>query len=177
MGTDLELVRVRDQGILLEIPFEACRLYHGEDSIGGLALGFRLVAWTLHRLSPDEVPERSEVSFRTAFPGPGIRDALEMTVRAVSRGAWEVLDTVPPGVPEGVYGHFYFEMTVRGRTLCVSVKPGVISRDFIRTGRAVKAGDRSAERLSHWVELKRELAATVLSCDMDRVLVVHSQPA
>ena len=137
----MELVRVRDRGTVLEIPFEACRLYHGEDSIGGLVLGFRLMAWALPRLSPGEPPDRSGVIFRTAFPGPGVRDAVEMTVRAVSRGAWEVLDTVPAGVPEGVYGHLYFEVSVGGRALCVSVRPGVMSEEFIRTGRAVKAGD------------------------------------
>ena len=41
-----EIVSVTDRGVRLDIPFEACVLYHGRDSIGGLALaaeaaGFR----------------------------------------------------------------------------------------------------------------------------------------
>ena len=83
-----EIVSVLDQGVRLDIPFEACVLYHGRDSIGGLALGFRLMAHALRVLAPEAPPERSDIVFRTGFPGPGVRDAVEMTTRAVTRGEW-----------------------------------------------------------------------------------------
>ncbi len=175
MKTERELFRVRDGLTELSIPFEACRLYHGEDSIGGLALGFRLLVWAAQRLSPDRVPERSEIRFRTAFPGPGVRDAVEMLTRAVSRGDWEVLGSAPPDAPEGVYGHLYFEIGIGERSLGVSVAPGVMSGDFIRTGRAVKAGGAAPELLRHWAEVKRGLAAAVMAADMDAVLRMHFQ--
>ena len=37
-----EVISVYDDGVRLDIPFEACVLYHGRDSIGGLSLGYRL---------------------------------------------------------------------------------------------------------------------------------------
>ena len=40
---DTEVVKVIEKGVELNIPFHACVLYHGKDSIGGLSLGYRLM--------------------------------------------------------------------------------------------------------------------------------------
>ena len=114
-----EVISVYDDGVRLNIPFEACVLYHGRDSIGGLSLGYRLLCFALNKLTEGRIPERKEISFKTAFPGPGLRDAVEMTTRAVTRKAYEVLGNAPEGTPEGVYGHMYFEVTVGSKTLKV----------------------------------------------------------
>lgn len=121
-----EVISVYDDGVRLDIPFEACVLYHGRDSIGGLSLGYRLLCFALNKLTEGRIPERKEISFKTAFPGPGLRDAVEMTTRAVTRKAYEVLGNAPEGTPEGVYGHMYFEVTVGSKTLCCALKPGVL---------------------------------------------------
>lgn len=81
-----EIVKVVEKGVELDIPFHACVLYHGKDSIGGLSLGYRLMYWALNYLSEDgEIPRREDISFKTAFPGPGLRDAVEMISRAVTK--------------------------------------------------------------------------------------------
>ena len=79
-----EVISVYDDGVRLDIPFEACVLYHGRDSIGGLSLGYRLLRFALNKLTDGRIPERKEITFKTAFPGPGLRDAVEMTTRAVT---------------------------------------------------------------------------------------------
>lgn len=127
-----EVISVYDDGVRLDIPFEACVLYHGRDSIGGLSLGYRLLRFALNKLTDGRIPERKEITFKTAFPGPGLRDA----VGAVTRKAYEVLENAPEGTPEGVYGHMYFEITVGSRTLCCALKPGVLPEEFVQTGRA-----------------------------------------
>lgn len=96
-----EVISVYDDGVRLDIPFEACVLYHGRDSIGGLSLGYRLLRFALNKLTDGRIPERKEITFKTAFPGPGLRDAVEMTTRAVTRKAYEVLENAPEGTPEG----------------------------------------------------------------------------
>lgn len=70
-----EVISVYDDGVRLDIPFEACVLYHGRDSIGGLSLGYRLLRFALNKLTDGRIPERKEITFKTAFPGPGLRDA------------------------------------------------------------------------------------------------------
>ena len=52
-----EVISVYDDGVRLDIPFEACVLYHGRDSIGGLSLGYRLLRFALNKLTDGRIPE------------------------------------------------------------------------------------------------------------------------
>lgn len=156
-----EVISVYDDGVRLDIPFEACVLYHGRDSIGGLSLGYRLLRFALNKLTDGRIPERKEITFKTAFPGPGLRDAVEMTTRAVTRKAYEVLENAPEGTPEGVYGHMYFEITVGSRTLCCALKLGVLPEEFVQTGRAIKKGNYSEQDARHWREQKDALSEAI----------------
>lgn len=58
-----EVISVYDDGVRLDIPFEACVLYHGRDSIGGLSLGYRLLRFALNKLTDGRIPEKN------GFPG------------------------------------------------------------------------------------------------------------
>lgn len=158
-------VQIRQDGQVLQIPFRACVLYHGHDSIGGLVLGYRLIQWAIRELSPLRVPDREEITFKTAFPGPGVRDAVEMLTRAVSRGAYKVITDVPEDAPEGVYGHMYFEITVGTKTKRVSLVPDALSSDFILTGRAYKRQCHTPELIKHWTELKQGLADSLMQLE------------
>lgn len=160
-----ETIKIYDDGVLLEIPFEACILYHGKDSIGGLSFGFRLLKWVLDDLCKGEIPERKDITVKTAFPGPGLRDAMEMVTRCVTRGAYQVIDYFPAEAPEGVYGRMYFEISYKGKVLKVYLSPGVFSDEFIATGRAIKKGNCTKEQLEHWRNLKNELSDAVWSID------------
>ena len=142
-----EVISVYDDGVRLDIPFEACVLYHGRDSIGGLSLGYRLLCFALNKLTEGRIPERKEISFKTAFPGK----------------AYEVLENAPEGTPEGVYGHMYFEVTVGSKTLCCALKPGVLPEEFVRTGRAIKKGNYSEQDARHWREQKDALSEAIWS--------------
>ncbi|MBQ9239710.1 MAG: hypothetical protein IJ164_00060 [Duodenibacillus sp.] len=165
-----DTVTVLDHGVPLSVTFEACRLYHGEDSIGGLALGYRLLAWALPQLA-DAPLERGEISFATAFPGPGLKDAVEMVTRAVSRGMLRVLSSAPALAPEGVYGRMYFEVSARGRTIRVTLAPGAVSEAFVQTGRLVKAGSTDPAVHVRWAQLKRELGCAVMLAEAGKLFV------
>ena len=65
-----EVISVYDDGVRLDIPFEACVLYHGRDSIGGLSLGYRLLRFALNKLTDGRIPERKEINYlQNGFPG------------------------------------------------------------------------------------------------------------
>ena len=130
-----EVISVYDDGVRLDIPFEACVLYHGRDSIGGLSLGYRLLRFALNKLTDGRIPE--------------------------TRKAYEVLENAPEGTPEGVYGHMYFEITVGSRTLCCALKPGVLPEEFVQTGRAIKKGNYSEQDARHWREQKDALSEAI----------------
>ncbi len=169
-----ETIKIFDDGVLLDIPFNACILFHGRDSIGGLSLGYRLLGWALKELEPDRVIERKEFAFKTAFPGPGVRDSIEMVTRAVTRGAYSVLTQAPDTAPEGVYGRMYFEFYVNDKKLAVGLKPGVMPNEFIQIGRKIKKGSPSTQDMLEWKRQKEALSRAVWSIkDFRDVLVLY----
>lgn len=84
---------MRDRGTILRFDFADLLRYHGPAFPGGVAHGFTALERALPLLAPDGVPERREVRLRTAFPGPGARDAVELVTRAVTEDRF----TVDPG--------------------------------------------------------------------------------
>lgn len=158
-----DTIAVSDAGVILEIPFDACVAYHGRDSIGGLALGFRLMQYAFERLSPGTPPERRSISFFTAFPGAGVRDAVEMVSRAVTRGAYTVNPEADVPAPEGVTGRMYFEIAIGGQRLCLALAEGALGAEFVETGRHIKRGNPGPELARRWTALKEALAVDVLA--------------
>lgn len=162
-----------DHGEPLTLTLEGCIQYHGRDSIGGMTLGFALVGFAVSRLGAimgAPIP-REDIRFEAAFPGPGVQDAVEFTTRAVSRGNWVIVspDTVPDA-PEGVYGRLWFALTTPAHRVVMQIKPGVLSDDFIETGRKFKSGDRSPELLAHWSAVKESLAKAVEENDIETLM-------
>ncbi|MCC7049848.1 MAG: hypothetical protein IT562_24285 [Alphaproteobacteria bacterium] len=164
------MIRIRDHGDELAIGFEDCVKYHGRTSIGGVALGYRLLERAFRDLCVDAVPEREKVSVLTAFPGPGLRDALEMVARVVTREAYRCDPAcAPPNAPDAVVGRLYFEIAYDGRRARYVPPPGAMSAEFIRLGRMTKSGQASAADAARWTELKEELALTVMAAPLDRL--------
>lgn len=175
---ETDQIAVFDHGTLLCIPFEACVAYHGRTSIGGVALGFRLLQHAFARLSPDAPPDRARLSFFTAFPGPGLRDAVEMVTRAVSRNAYVVDPAAAVQAPEGVRGRMYFEVALDDTRLRLALVEGALSAEFIALGRICTAGTPSNDQRARWGALKEELASTIMaSAAADLFVELYGPPA
>ncbi|EIY6034186.1 hypothetical protein MM859_005260 [Escherichia coli] len=170
-----DVVCIKDHGVELKIPLDACILYHGRDSIGGMVLGFRLIQWALKDICGNVIPEREDITFKTAFPGPGLRDAVEMVTRAVTRGAYFIIDekNAPQESPEGVYGRLYFEIFVGNQSRKVSLVPGAVNDEFIKTGRRTKTEELTPELIDYWRELKESLAKKLKDVDIINILQLH----
>lgn len=152
------------------ICFEDARDFHQGDCLVGLTLGFRLVEFALRKLAKFTLDEAS-VSFDTAFTGAGLKDALEVTLHAVSRGAFHEVDpNMIPQAPEGVHGRLWFAMTSGTSKIIMQVKPGVISDEFIRTARAINDRASDPALVHRLVELKTQTATYLAECDMNDIL-------
>ncbi|GAA0597332.1 hypothetical protein [Caenispirillum bisanense] len=158
-----DTIAVVDNGTVLHIPFSACVAYHGRTSIGGAALGFRLLQHAFALLSADAPPDRADITFFTAFPGPGLRDAVELVTRAVTRDAYRVDTTADVPGPEGVVGRMYFEVEIAGRRCRLALVEGAIGAEFIALGRRSKTPNMTAADHTRWTELKEGLATTVMA--------------
>lgn len=164
-------IQIRDHGSELVVSFAACVAFHGRTSIGGLALGFRLMQLALKDLAPGRLPERDEIRFRTAFPGPGLRDAVEMVSRAVTRGVYIVDESLAgPEAPEAPRGRLWFEVTIGDAVAVYVAHDNALPADFIPVGRGAIAGTLDDAGKARWLELREGLAAAVMAAPADAVL-------
>lgn len=155
---------VYDTGTLLKIGFEDCIKYHGRSSIGGLALGFRLLQLAFADLAVGEHPDRKEISVSTSFGGPGFRDAIEMVTRALTRGVYIVDSALATATaPESPAGPLWFKVGVGEREACYEVVAGAVGEEFVRLGKKSRAGTLTKEEAPLWTERKEKLAEALMT--------------
>ena len=78
-----EVISVYDDGVRLDIPFEACVLYHGRDSIGGLSLGYRLLRFALNKLTDGRIHwrEQKDALSEAIWNIPNFEDVLSFSMK------------------------------------------------------------------------------------------------
>ena len=160
-----ELV-VLDRGERIAFTFADLMSYHGPGSPGGVAHGFKVLERALPLLDADRAVERREVVVRTAFGGPGARDAFELVLRAVTEGRY----TVDPALARPERGwtreRFVFSLAYRERTVMLGVREGFVSEEFLTLARTA---DPSPEQTARLDALKRDMAARVMAAPADAV--------
>jgi len=164
MTQPVENIPVFETGVLLEISFEDCIKYHGRSSIGGLALGFRLLQLAFADLVTGAHPDRRAISVTTSFGGPGFRDAVEMVTRAVTRGVY-VVDALraTKTAPESPAGPLWFEVRIGDGVARYEVVQGAVGEEFVRLGRKSRAGTLTDEEAPLWIEQKERLAKALMA--------------
>jgi hypothetical protein len=155
---------VRDGRDVLAIGFDDLVKYHGRNSIGGVALAYRLMQAAFAALSPAEPPERRAISILTAFPGAGAADAFEMVTRCRSDNRYRV-DTAleAPGAAAAASGRFFFQFSAPTAAVALGVRDGVVPAEFIELVRRNSARPLEASERARLDELKLLLAEQVLS--------------
>jgi hypothetical protein len=153
-----DTIAVRERGRTLQYSFEDLLLYHGPGSPGGVAHGFKVLERAIAALDLDEPPQRREITVRTAFGGPGARDAVEMVTRAVTEDRYEVDASLARPELGRERERFVFEVGYGGRTVTLVLRDGYVSPEFIDLARTP---ERSAEQEARLDVLKAEMAERV----------------
>ncbi|MEN3931138.1 hypothetical protein WJT86_08715 [Microvirga sp. W0021] len=158
-------ITVIDHGDEITINFDDCMKYHGKDSIGGLALGFRLMQLAFSELTSGKAPDRTSISFRTTFAGPGLRDSVELISRAFTRGVYklEEASVASSNAPESPAGPLWFEVTIDGKSAAYEVIQAAVNPEFVRLGKLSRSGKITDAEKPLWTEQKQKLAAAVLA--------------
>jgi hypothetical protein len=155
-----ELVAVRERGQILRFGFDDALRYAGPHSPAGVAIGFKALQRAFDVLSPDAPPERRAIVVRTAFRGPGARDAVEVVSRAVTDGRF----TVDRGLLRADRGRlledFVFEVGVDDAAVTLLLRDGFVTDEFIDLARTDDRTDPQELRLD---ELKAQLAQRVMA--------------
>jgi len=154
-----DTIAVLDRGRAIAFSLDDLMRYHGPGSPGGVAHAFKVMERALPLLEPNGPPERREIGVRTAFGGPGARDAFELVTRAVTEGRY-VVDPALTWLERGrTLERFVFRLAYRGRAVTLAVREGYVPDELIELARREA---RSAEEESRLDVLKREMADRVM---------------
>jgi len=153
-------LHVRENGGDLHYGFADILAYHGFGFPGGCAHGFKVMERALPLLANGEAPERREIEIRTAFKGPGARDAFEMVTRSLTEGRY-VVDAALERPERGeTLMRYVFVLTYRGTTVRLQIREGHVRDEFIELGRKADRTDEENVRLTY---LKQEMTDRLLA--------------
>lgn len=159
-----DLLHVREAGKDLSFGLADLTRYHGFGFPGGVAHGFKVLQRALPLLAGGEPPERREIEIRTAFRGPGARDAFELVTRAVTDGRY-VIDAALERPERGeTLMRYVFVITYRDTTIRLQISDGIVRDEFIELGRKP---DRTAAEEARLVFLKQDMADRLLALAPD----------
>ena len=157
---------VRDRGRRLAFTVEDLMRYHGPTSPGGVAHAVKVLERALPLLAPGDLPERREIRVRTAFGGPGARDAFELVTRAVTEGRYAVEPALARPERGRAMERFVFELAHRERAVTLIVRHGFVTEEFIDLARTEPRSAAQERRLDR---LKLEMAERVLGAPAEAV--------
>ena len=153
-------ITVLDHGKAIAFSFEDMMRYHGPGSPGGVAHAFKVMERAFAGLDPEGRPERREITVRTAFGGPGARDAFELVTRAVT-GERYVLDSALARPERGrTLERFVFRLRYRDRVVTLAVREDCVPDELIDLARTEP---RTAEQERRFAAVKREVADLVMA--------------
>lgn len=154
-----------EKGHEISYHYEELEKYHGFGARGGIAMAMKLMEKALPLLSDDGYVERRELSFVTAFGGPGFMDAVEMMTRAVQKDRYHLDEALKDAFADrGLRGKFYFEMTYRGRTVKLILRDGILPHEFFELLAKDKA-EITNDDVLRAEELKLDLAVRLMELD------------
>lgn len=152
------MITVYESGRPIKFTFDDLMKYHGPEFPGGVAHGYTVLR---HAMSILGEVERREVQVRTAFPGPGGRDAIELVLRAVTDGRYVVDPDLAATERGGTLARYVWEFTYRDRSVTLQIRDdGLVTDEFIELG---AKRDRTAAENEHLTVLKQEMTDRLLA--------------
>lgn len=152
------MLTVLDRDTELSFGFDDLLRYHGPHAPGGVAHAYKVMERAFPLLG--EPVRRREVIVRTAFGGPGARDAFECVLRAVTGERYVVDLTLGRPSLGAERERFVFVLAQRGATVTLALRDGFVTSEFIDLARRPDRTEEDEERLDI---LKREMASRVMA--------------
>jgi hypothetical protein len=160
-------ISVLDAGRALSLSHAEITKYHGPGSPGGVAHAFKVMerAWPMLGTG-GAPPERREITVRTAFGGPGARDAFEFVTRAVTGERYVVDGSLARPEHGRARERFVFRLSCGDREVTLLLREGYVTDEFIDLART---DNRSAEEEARLSVLKQEMADLVMAAPAEDV--------
>jgi hypothetical protein len=163
------VIALLDGGRPVAFSFEDMLRYHGPGSPGGVAHAYKVLERGLPLLA-DRPPERRAVTVRTAFGGPGARDAFELALRAVTEGRYEVDPSLARPERGMALERFVFLLAYRDQTVTLILCPGFVTEEFLALSRRDDRDPDDERLLARW---KLDMAERVRAAPAAAVYAVE----
>ncbi len=155
-------ILVQDNQDVFEISFSDVEKYHGLSNIAGAAVGFKALQAAFEALLQGRPASREEITIKTGHHGSGVRDAIEMVTRAVTRGVYAVDRTLPKGRLNPYKEiSFTFIVTLQGRMAEAVLHEGILPARFFDLMEIVTRPNTGKEK-EELSQLKRSLAKQII---------------
>ena len=124
------VVRIRDDGRILELPYDGAMTLHAGSFWWGTAVGFRAMQAAALALSTDQLWSRDPLYVVSAHPGPGVRDSINYVTRTVDRNRFLCVEDGACG--SRCHSSMKFEWWVSdgARTVAVRLRPDFVPASF-----------------------------------------------
>jgi hypothetical protein len=155
-----QTVAVRERGQRVVYSFDDLMLYHGGRSPAGVAHAFKVMERAFALIDPDACPKRRAIEIRTAFGGPGARDAFEMVTRAVTGDRYTVDAALTRPELGRARERFVFEVGCAGRTATLRLREGFVTGEFVDLARTEPRTPDQERRLD---AMKDDMARRVMA--------------
>lgn len=166
-STMADTITVHENSQPITFTFAEILKYHGFGYPGGVAHAFKIMQRAFPLLDDGKPVERRDLSMDTAFPGPGARDAFEMVTRMVTAGRYNVdLTLASDDVLRSPKGRYLFRFHYRGKSVELTLRPGLVRDEFIALG---AKDNRTAAEEERLVWLKNDMAERLLSLPAEQV--------
>src|SRR4051812_30790347 len=140
--------------------------FHGGASPGGTALAFKVLERALPLLAGAGRCERRDLVVRSAFDGPGARDAFEMVLRAVSDGRFHLDASLRRPQAGPARERFVFTVEHAASAVTLTLREGFVTDEFAALAFSAHRDEQEDSRLE---VLKGELAERVLAQPAENV--------
>lgn len=159
-------IDVLDEGTLLTFSAEDMLKYSGPGSPGGVAHAFKIMERAFPLLDPAQPPQRRQIWVRTAFAGPGARDAIELVTRAAT-GDRYVVDPAMALTSRGpTLESFVFQVSYGDNAVMLAVSESIVPDEFVALARTEGRSQAQEERFTR---LKLEMFDRVMGLPADEV--------
>ena len=159
-------IDVLDGGQLLSFSVEDMLKYSGPGSPGGVAQAFKILQRALPLLDPVQPPQRRQIFVRTAFAGPGARDAIELVTRAATEDRYVVDPELGLARRGSTLEPFVFRISYREAVVTLAVCEGIVSDEFVTLARTDGRSPAQEQRLDR---LKLEMFDQVMGLPAEQV--------
>ncbi|OKL43861.1 hypothetical protein [Pseudovibrio exalbescens] len=147
--------------------------YAGPDEIIATALMFNMFRFAFSKLARDgELLERNRVKVQLGFPGPGVKDCVELVLRGLTRNAanvTEVTENLPEEAPLALVGRFYYEFEYEDRRIGLWPKEGFFTDEFREMVITFQPRKGSDEEQRKFQEFKDDLIRRIMSAGEDNL--------